>query len=142
MTQQHGGTCISKVKQIDGVNYVIVNPGTNVQSLLKYVKSDASVSVKSANNGEVLGGEATLATNQLLVANGVNEKYVIVVKGDVNADGNIDWSDVLKLNKARLGQIDINQAEFLAGDVAENSEINVSDIIKLNKFRLGQISNL
>ena len=76
--------------------------------------------------------------------------------GDVNGDHKADFSDILQLNKIRLGKIQGTPEQLCFGDVNLNGEIQgvynedegitdnniFDDILQINKFRLGKISSL
>ena len=134
------GTCIDGIKSHDGMTYIIVQPGSTKENLLKYIDAIYPVEVKSSDESTVVTD--TLATNQVIELAG-KTRAIISVKGDVTADGKINLSDILKLNLFRLGKLNPTYSEFLASNVCNiDNEINFQDVLKLNQYRLKKISTL
>ena len=82
-------------------------------------------------------------TGSEIMLNG-DTKYVIVVKGDVNSDGKIDFvKDIIRANNYRLGIIKLDLPQILAADIDSNGKIEfVKDLISINNYRLGLIKSL
>lgn len=59
--------------------------------------------------------------------------YTVAVDGDISGDGKITVIDLLRLQKAILGNMSLSEAELVAGDGNENGSINVLDLLKLQK---------
>ena len=68
---------------------------------------------------------------------GVTE-VVLVIKGDVNGDGEIKKSDITRLNAAFLGKTSAPAVQQFAGDIVEDGGIKKSDITRLNATFLGK----
>lgn len=68
---------------------------------------------------------------------GVTEA-VLVIKGDVNGDGEIKKSDITRLNAAFLGKTSATAVQQFAGDIVEDGGIKKSDITRLNATFLGK----
>ena len=66
----------------------------------------------------------------------LSDEYKIVVKGDVNGDGKIEFSDILKVNKHRLNKEKLINEYFSAGDMNGDNTISFNDILQINKKRL------
>lgn len=63
---------------------------------------------------------------------------VLVIKGDVNGDGEIKKSDITRLNAAFLGKTSATAVQQFAGDIVEDGGIKKSDITRLNATFLGK----
>lgn len=68
---------------------------------------------------------------------GVTE-VVLVIKGDVNGDGEIKKSDITRLNATFLGKTSATAVQQFAGDIVEDGGIRKSDITRLNATFLGK----
>lgn len=68
---------------------------------------------------------------------GVTE-VVLVIKGDVNGDGEIKKSDITRLNAAFLGKTSATAVQQFAGDIVEDGGIKKSDITRSNATFLGK----
>ena len=65
-------------------------------------------------------------------------KVILVIKGDVNGDGEIKKSDITRLNAAFLGKTSATAVQQFAGDIVEDGGIKKSDITRLNATFLGK----
>ena len=70
-----------------------------------------------------------------LVAAIVNAKYIL---GDVNGDGEVNASDVVRLAQYFVGNNSISGAE--AADTTGDGELNSADLIRLARFLVGTAS--
>lgn len=70
------------------------------------------------------------------------KEFIIVVNGDTNSDGKANFSDILKINKHRLGKSELEEVYLKAGDVTGDNIADFRDILKINKFRLGKTEEL
>ena len=68
--------------------------------------------------------------------------YKVVVKGDINGDGNASLSDVSTLYRYLKNRINIDECYMRAGNVNGDDTISVSDVSKMYKFIKGRISKL
>lgn len=68
--------------------------------------------------------------------------FTIIVKGDLNGDGDVDFKDVVKINKARLNKEVLDEVYALAADVTGDGKVDFKDVVKINQFRLNKITEL
>lgn len=64
--------------------------------------------------------------------------YTIAVNGDVSGDGKITVIDLLRLQKAILGNLSLAEAEQVAADTNDNADISVLDLLRLQKMILNK----
>ena len=70
-------------------------------------------------------------------------KVVVVAKGDVNGDGNVNMTDVNRLFRhTTLKEITLVGEQALAGDVVKNGYLNVTDVNRLFRFCVKEIDSL
>lgn len=72
----------------------------------------------------------------------IEKTLAIAIRGDVNGDGKVDFSDILQINKHRLEKITLKAEYVIAADANDDGEVDFSDILKINKYRLGKINVL
>lgn len=60
-----------------------------------------------------------------------------IVKGDVTLDGRITIEDLIVLQEAILGRININQIQEIAGDVGGDGRLTSADLLRIQKHILG-----
>ncbi len=66
----------------------------------------------------------------------VLDSLFIVIKGDVDGNGQIDSTDYIRVKQFFLGNFTFDGAYFKAGDVDENGEIDSTDYIKIKAMFL------
>lgn len=60
-----------------------------------------------------------------------------IVKGDVTLDGRITIDDLVVLQSAILGRININPIQKIAGDVSGDERLTSGDLLLIQKHILG-----
>lgn len=60
-----------------------------------------------------------------------NEVYTLIVKGDINGDGKITITDVVKCNLYTVNIKVPNELEKVAADVSEDGKISITDLVRL-----------
>ena len=69
-------------------------------------------------------------------------KIIKLAKGDANGDGEVDFKDMLAINKHRLKKKVLTGEKLIVADVNKDGEVDFKDMLKINKYRLGKISSL
>ena len=131
-------TIIEKEEQ----KYIIVEPNTSVDRLKEDIKIKKEYTVIDKENKQK---EGILATgDKITVKDTYKTSYIIIVKGDVNEDGVIDFmGDVVMLNNYRLGLIKLSKEAILAGDMNMDGKIDfVEDVVKINNYRISAVRSL
>lgn len=126
-------TYISNVKAKTSVDSFKSNITTNGTEIKIYNKDN-----------KIISGNTNVGTGSKIEIKSGNQTktYTVVVNGDINGDGNIDFVDVVKMNKARLNKTKLNGEYFTAADVNNDGKIDLRDIVKINKFRLNKSTEL
>lgn len=126
-------------------SYINIQPQTKINDFITNITTNAlNITIYDKNN-EVIDDDTTnISTGMKLeLKNGDSIKvFSIITKGDSNGDGEADFKDILKINKARLKRITLEEIYALAADVSDNGEIDFNDILKINKYRLNKIEQL
>lgn len=131
------------IKEKDNVKFIISAGNTNINEFLSKVTANREIKVVDKNGKELKTNEL-VGTGAKVVTKERKEIYTVVVKGDGNGDGKIDFiNDVIGFNNYRLGIVKLNEASILAGDIDQNGKIDfINDIIRINNYRLGLINVL
>lgn len=120
---------------------VIVNVSgyTNKQEFAK--KLNNSLKYQILRNGQALGENDYVATGDTLkLENG--KEFDISVTGDLNGDGKVNITDVIRLRKYILTRSNLNKIQLLAADTnLDEKAISVSDLIKLRLIVLSRGAN-
>lgn len=125
----------SKIKIDEESKIITVVPSISVSDILE----------KLGKNAKITKSDGTLVTQKdKLVATGdkVNEKYIIIKKGDCNGDGAVNTGDTYMLKCVVLNMKKFeNDIYKKAADVNSDNELNTGDTFLLKKQVLG-LSNL
>ncbi len=107
------------------------NDGITVEEY-KEKNGNPSMQIYS-KSGEILGDEDKVSTGDIAEENGVED--TIVLRGDLNGDGNMDENDFLAI-KEHIIEKNILQNEYEeAADLDENEDINLTDVLLFKRIR-------
>ncbi len=116
-----------------------IKPSTKLSIFKSKITTTSEYIIKD-KNGNVLSDTNTISTG-CIISTSLGD-YKLVVKGDVNGDGNSDIRDILSINKHRLGKSNLKDEYLTAGDVNKDKKVDIRDILQINKYRLGKIDSL
>ena len=120
-----------------------IAPETTVGSFKSWFVTEGSVVVQSASGVEKNDADL-MATDDMLTVyttTGVKHgEYRAAVKGDLNCDGKVNISDLLKVRNKILGTTDVAGCQFYGGDVNGDGKITISDLLKIRNHILGTAS--
>ena len=122
-----GGTTADPTKPSGGFLTGIA-PETSVKSL-----TDSGYTVYSGKQ-EVTSGYA--GTGMTAVSGSTS--LTIVVTGDVNGDGRITITDVVKLQNYAANAGDLDEAAMMAGDLNGDGRITITDVVQAAQVTVGQ----
>ena len=135
-----GGSTTGAVKVTDiavGVEkYTVIGQTVTVTSQnackLGYLKDGKYVAIPAAVNAD--------GSYSFEVPEGITD-VVLVIKGDINGDGEIKGSDITQLKAGCLGKLKtpLTELQIFAGDIVSDGEIKGSDITQLKAAFLGKI---
>jgi hypothetical protein len=95
-----------------------------------------------SKNGDEISGDKKIATGmklRLYDGEDIIDELTLVLKGDVNGDGEINMLDKATLNAYTSGSIVLENAFKLASDINDDGNINMLDKATLNAFTSGSI---
>lgn len=127
--------------EVDG-NYVYgISPKTTISSLdTKLKEMDASITVSISENNHK-NSNSYVTTDmilQLTSASGSSVKYTIIIKGDVNADGNVFATDYVKIKNFIMGTGTLEEVYQKAADVNKDGKVYATDYVKIKNFIMGK----
>lgn len=104
---------------------------------------NAQVKLYNANNVFIEENEK-LATGMKMEVTKGEETYsvTLVIKGDVDGNGEQGFTDITKANKQRLNKEKLGAPYFRAADVNKDGKVDFKDLVILNKLRLGKTTEL
>ena len=129
----------STEQTIDEQNLVIkgIKPETTIEKLKITLQSDIPYEILD-NSGNVIENTSVFVATgyQLKLSN--NQKYIIVVKGDINGDGNAKLSDLSKLKLSVIGTTQLEGAYKEAADLNGDGNVKLSDLSKMKLYLVGK----
>jgi len=123
-------------------NYVLeVDAFTDVTSFINDIVYNESLEYTLySKDGEVIEEDNYVTTGSYIEVKNSSEtkKYNIIVKGDVNGDGELSVFDIVKINNHIIDENKQLQYIYsLSADYNNDSEISIFDIVKINNKIIG-----
>ena len=119
---------ITTIKENSDINTVI-SEMTNPKEYLKIYDLD---------DKEVTSGTAKTGYKIKLIINGTEyDSKILIIKGDINSDGEVTVADIIKFRLYILETTEFNEYELVSSDVNNDDNSEVSDLILIRKHILG-----
>lgn len=116
--------------------------GTNlatIQTMVQKVSSTANV--KITNSAGVSKTDKLATGDKVTIINGGDAKtYTVSLLGDLSGDGEINIADLLKIKKAILGYLNLDNEYLKAADINSDNKIDIADLLKIKKHILGYLT--
>lgn len=130
--------------QIDDKYISKVIPRQTVNTIKSNINvSGAEINIYDKNNNLIQGTTRVGTGARVEIKNEKETKnFIIIVKGDANGDGNVDFADLATVNKVRLNKTTLSEPYSLAADIIDDGKVDFKDLVKINKFRLNKITKL
>lgn len=138
-----GSKAIVNVKQISSDKYEIteentitgVGANTTVSDFKNNVTGSENAVIKD-KNGNVISSSNKIGTGAIVEIPG-EEPFTVVVKGDINGDGQISVTDLSKI-KLHIVELEILQEPYkTAADVNEDGKLTITDVSKMKQVIVG-----
>ena len=97
---------------------------------------DLIMSRLNDSNVKIITNTSNFGTGTIIEKN--NERYSVVIKGDLNGDGKINSGDLLLMRKHLLEEINLEGAYKYAGIIESISDIKSLDLFRLRQNLLGE----
>ena len=127
--------------KVDGVYYVKVAADMTTENVTN--KMDKKALCNVAPEYKNLTEDGKLKNGSEITLNG-DTKYVVIVNGDVNCDGKIDFlGDIITANNYRIGIQTLSTMQKLAADINNDGKVEfISDVLAINNYRIGVTNSL
>ena len=111
-------------------NYIYgVSPETKISEFANNIFTNMEYYIYNSKGEEVI--QENLVSTGMKVTN-ENGDYKIVVSGDLNGDGKISITDVVKLNLHTVGINPVKDEFLKASDVNKDGKVTITDLVILN----------
>lgn len=123
-------------------NYVVgFKLGTKVSDIRTKLSSLKNVSFKSftnINNVSITDGVVGTGMHFTLLIGSQTYSYTIVIKGDVNGDGQIFATDYVKVRNHIMGKSKLTGAFLVAADINNDGNIYATDYVLIRNYIMGK----
>ena len=106
-----------------------VTVGTSIDSFKSNFKNGGT------NFENILIDTAKIKTGDIVKFKGNDEKYSVVVDGDVDMDGDIDVTDLQLANQMTYQSVN-NSIEYKAANIDKTGNVNVVDVVIIRSLIL------
>jgi len=121
-------------KQEDGIKYISnILPGTTIEDVLKGVQTNGTIEIYKGNE-KITDKTKKIGTDMKIKIslNGETVEYTVIVTGDLNGDGLMRGSDLLKLARYMVKLEDLEGTFLKASDINRDGKIaRPADLLKM-----------
>ena len=116
--------------KIDNTNKEIaITPSASFDEIKNAVGNNITIKNKK--------GEIVTDSNKISTGSIVNDEYVIIKKGDANADGVVNTFDYIRIMNYIMGNKTLSEDEKLAADANADGKVNSFDYIRIMNYIMG-----
>ena len=108
---------------------IVITPYATVEDIKNALQCD--IIIKN-QNGEIVTENSKITTGSV-----VNNEYVIIKKGDANADGLINTFDYIRIMNYIMGNKKMTDDEKLAADANSDGKVDAFDYIRIMNYIMG-----
>ena len=121
-----------KITSKENTNYIIgIYPNTRVEKVKANIKANSNINIYN-EKGQAVGENEIVVTGSKIQIE--NETYIAIVCGDVNADGNANLTDLVKIKSHLIGKEILEKEKGIAADVDANGRVTSTDILNLKRL--------
>ena len=112
-----------------------INENTIYEEFRKEINTNLDYEIK--RNGDLIAEEDAIATGDILTIKSTNKSYTLIVTGDINKDGKVGITDLVRIRRVLLEEITLDEIESLAADAnLDNNKIGIADLVRIRKMIL------
>ena len=114
-----------------------IEANTTIAQLKEKIKTNGTIKVLKGNN-EITDTNTFVGTGMQIQIE--TEKYIAIVKADLNGDGKIGLSDLSNIKFSLIGKKQLSTEAQMAGDINGDGKVSLSDMVKLKMYLLGKVN--
>ena len=114
-----------------------IEANTTIAQLKEKIKTNGTIKVLKGNN-EITDTNTLVGTGMQIQIE--TEKYIAIVKADLNGDGKIGLSDLSNIKFSLIGKKQLSTEAQMAGDINGDGKVSLSDMVKLKMYLLGKVN--
>lgn len=108
---------------------------TSISEFLKNINTNLKIEIYDKNDAIKTERNELIKTN--MKAKIGDKTYTLVVLGDINGDGRISVTDVVKMKLYNVHIINLGEIEIIAGDMNYDNKITLTDVVKITLMLVG-----
>ncbi len=114
-----------------------ISVGMNVEELKKKLtNNNAIIKIEESSGGEAK--EMVKTAQKVTITSGkLEERFLLIVPGDTNGDGNISAVDYVKIKNHIMGSDKLASANLKAADVNKDGGVSAVDYVKVKNYIMG-----
>ena len=112
-----------------------IEANTTIAQLKEKIKTNGTIKVLKGNN-EITDTNTLVGTGMQIQIE--TEKYIAIVKADLNGDGKIGLSDLSNIKFSLIGKKQLSIEAQMAGDINGDEKVSLSDMAKLKMYLVGK----
>ena len=112
-----------------------IEANTTIAQLKEKIKTNGTIKVLKGNN-EITDTNTLVGTGMQIQIE--TEKYIAIVKSDLNGDGKIGLSDLSNIKFSLIGKKQLSTEAQIAGDINGDGKVSLSDMAKLKMYLVGK----
>ena len=133
--------CKYAINECNNLNavYFEIEANTTIVQLKEKLKTNGTIKVLKDNN-EITDTNTLVGTGmQIQIETQIEtEKYIAIVKADLNGDGKIGLSDLSNIKFSLIGKKQLSIEAQIAGDINGDGKVSLSDMAKLKMYLVGK----
>ena len=114
-----------------------IEANTTIAQLKEKIKTNGTIKVLKDNN-EITDTNTLVGTGMQIQIE--TEKYIAIVKADLNGDGKIGLSDLSNIKFSLIGKKQLSIEAQIAGDINGDGKVSLSDMAKLKMYLVGKVN--
>lgn len=112
-------------------NYIYgILPNTKISEFKANIIANVDYKIYDEDENIIMN-EGNIVSTGMKIKTANKEIYTLIVKGDINGDGKITITDVVKCNLYTVNIKVPNEIEKVAADVSEDGKITITDLVRL-----------
>ena len=112
-----------------------IEANTTIAQLKEKIKTNGTIKVLKDNN-EITDTNTLVGTGMQIQIE--TERYIAIVKADLNGDGKIGLSDLSNIKFSLIGKKQLSIEAQIAGDINGDGKVSLSDMAKLKMYLVGK----
>ena len=125
----------SEVYEIEDRYISKINELTKVSDFKQNITTDEEITILD-KDGSILNDDGIITTDTVVKLSS-GEEYILIVKGDLDSDGEITINDLGKIKLFLIDFIDLTESTKKAGNLDSDTEITVNDLAKIKLILIG-----